>query len=334
MNAVFKKMSRRAVWPLLLAGGLAAGCGRPAPEASVNAPLARVGNVDITETDYAFEVQRRRESGRPLGEPQAILEDLVQRQVLLQEAARSEILQDPAIRRELENRQLGQWLDRSLQIERDSVRVTDEELRSYYETQRDAFTRPEMSRLAILYRRTSPRDSEETLAALREDLLQGRAAYLADPAAANPNGTLSGFGTLAIRYSEDAATRYRGGDLGWQADDGVAQRLPAAVIEAGLALEINAVSEVIAAVDGLYVVLKSDGRPAQATSYEEVAPTLRRRLIRLKQEEVERTFVSRLMTAARIEINSDRAAALQLPPGMDPAPPLMSSVKEFAPNRE
>jgi hypothetical protein len=334
MNIAMNRFLSGAGCAVLLAAWLSAGCSRREPAASVAAPLARVGDVEITEADFHFEVQRRRENGRPLGEPQAILEDLIQRQVMLQQAARSEILQDPAIRRELENRQLGQWLDRSLQIERDNVRVTDEELRAHYETERAAATRPAMSRLAILYRRTSPRDSGETLAALRADLEEGRAAYLADPAAANPEGLRTGFGPLAVRYSEDPATRYRGGDLGWLEDAGEAPRLPAAVIAAGLALDVNAVSDVIPAVDGLYVVLKSDWRPAQTTSYEEAAPALRRRLIRQKQAEVERNFIDRLMADARIEVNAAKAAELTLPAAAGPEPPVLMSVKEFAPNRE
>ncbi len=323
---------RWAWWPLLVAGVVATGCGRKEPAAP--APLARVGDAVITEKDYVFEVQRRLEHGRPLGQPREILQELVERQAMLQKAERSEVMEDPEVRRELENKQLGQWLDRTLQVARDAVQVTDEEIRAYYDAHPEAHTRAEMSRLAMLYRRVSPRDSAETQAALREDLERGRAEFLADPAVATRNGEVPGFGSVAARFSEDPATRYRGGDLGWLGDAGDGGRQPAAVIAAGMALETGAVSEVISAGDGLYVVMKSDRRPAYATPYEETAPGLRRRLIRLKQEEVERTFKSNLLAEAKIEINAAKAARLALPPAAAPEPPDLLPVSDLAPQRE
>lgn len=325
----------RGAWHLALIAGLTgAGCGRREPPPAESAPLARVGDAVITEDDFTFEVQRRQEQGRPLGEPREILQELIERQAMLQKAEQSDILQDPNVRRELENKQLGQWLDRTLQIERDAVRVTEEEIRAYYDAHPETHTRPEMSRLAMLYRRVSPRDSEETQAALREELERGRAEFLEDPAVATRNGELPGFGSVAARFSEDPATRYRGGDLGWLGDSGDGGRQPAAVIAAGMALEPGAVSEVIAAGEGLYVVMKSDRRPASATPYEEAAPGLRRRLIRLKQEEVERAFKSNLLAEAKIEINEDQAARLTLPSGVTQEPPDLRPVSELGFQRE
>jgi peptidyl-prolyl cis-trans isomerase C len=319
---------------MLLAGMAAGGCGKKAPPTAEPAPLARVGDVAITEEDFAFEVRRRQETGRPLGDSQTILKELIERQAMLQKAERSEIMQDPAIRRELENKQLGQWLDRSLQVERDAVRVTDDDLRAHYDAHPEAFTHPEMSRLAMLYRQVSLRDPEETKAALRAELEQGRAAFLADPAAATQNGQMPGFGAVAAQFSEDPGSRYRGGDLGWLEESSGEHRQPAAVIETGLALAPGAVSEVISAADGLYVVMKSDRRPARVAPFDEVAPALRRQLIRLKQEEVERRFMSNLMAEAKIEINPDKAARLALPPAVVPAPPELQSLKDLAPQRE
>jgi len=321
---------------MMAVGLLFTGCGSrdAVPPEPPEPPLAAVDGVSITEADFAFEVQRRQASGRPLGEPQAILDDLIQRQAMLQQAERSDIMQDPAVRRELENKQLGQWLDRSLQVERDRVRVSDAELRAEYDARPEAFTRPEMARLAMLYRRVNRRDAEAAQAALRADLESGRALFLADSSAATQAGQLTGFGTVAARFSEDAVSRYRGGDLGWQDRGSSGGRLPDAVADAGFALDVGAVSEVIADGDGLYVIMKSDARPARVTPYEEVAPTLRRRLIRLRQDAVERAFVSNLMASAKIEINQEKVARLALPPVETPVPPVLLPLAGFVPNGE
>ena len=320
---------------VLCIGGLIYGCGSKdaVPEPPSERPLAQVNGVSITEDDYAFEVRRRQDIGRPLGTPTEILQDLVQRQVMLQKAEKSEIMQDPAIRRELESRQLGQWLDRSLQVERDQVRVSDADMRAYYDERMDTFTRPEAARLAMLYRRVNAHNPDEAVA-LRAELGKARADYLADRDRATKNGRLAGFGSVAERCSEDTVSRYRGGDLGWIGKSGTDGRLPPAVSEVAFALADGAVSAVIAAGDGLYVIMKSDSRPARVKPFEDVAPTLRRKLIRLKQDEVEHTFVSNLMSAATIEINENKVDRLAVPTVVAPEPPVLLPASGFAPNGE
>jgi len=322
-----------AVLGVLCIGGLIYGCGskNSVPEITPEIPLAQVNGVSITENDYAFEVRRRQNMGRPLGTPTKIMQDLVQRQVMLQKAEKSEIMQDPAIRRELENRQLGQWLDRSLQVERDQVRVSDDDMRAYYDERKDSFSRPEAARLAMLYRRVNRHNPDEA-AALQAELGKARAHYLADPNGATKNGRLEGFGAVAANVSEDTVSRYRGGDLGWIEKSGSDGRLPAAVSEVAFALAIGAVSDVIAAGDGLYVIMKSDSRPACVTPFGDVAPNLRRKLIRLKQDEVEHSFVSKLMSAATIEINENKIDRLALPTVVAAKPLVLLPSSGFAPN--
>lgn len=310
----------------LLAPALLAGCGRkqeavaPPPPP----PLASVNGVAITPEDVAFEIQRRREAGRPITDARTILSDLIERQTMLQAARASGVLDEPAVKRELENRELGQWLDRSLQRERDAVRVTDEELAAYYETNADLHTRPAMSRVAILHRKVGASDSEEARAAILDALAAARTAYLADPAAATRNGQLTGFGTVAASSSEDALTRYRGGDLGWTPDTDLARRIPGPVADAAASLGVGQVSEVITTDDGLYVVMVVERQPAARTPLAEVAPGLRRKLIREKQQLVEQTFTRNLLAAATIVVDEQQAAALAVPAAPpEPTPPVL-----------
>ena len=319
---------------LALITGWVAGCGKKKEAEAEPLPLARVNGVAITEEDFAFEIKRRSETGRPIEDAQSVLQDLIERQAMLQKAANSEVMKDPVVRRELENRQLGQWLDRSLQVERDAVRVSDDEVKVFYEANQKDYIKPEMIRLAILYRRAGAHDSEATIQAVRDELQAARDAYLADPSGATQQGRLSGFGSISASHSEDAISRYRGGDIGWldvSARDFVK---PVNVIEAGRALDIGAVSDVIVAEDGLYVVMKTDRRDAQIASLESVAPGLRRHLIREKQEHVQRTFMSNLLAESTIQINPEKVAHLTVPSVSTPEPPVLTPLTELAPNRK
>jgi peptidyl-prolyl cis-trans isomerase C len=327
--------------PALRAFGLAclaavlAGCGKkdvpvvpaaPAPPP----PLARVNDRAITEADFQAEVARRLEGNRPMSDAATVLREMVEREVMLQEARRSEWIRDAGVQRELENQILVKWLDRTLQIEKDGVTVSDEDLRKIYQERIAEFTKPPLVRLAILYREATPLSSTGTVAALRAELEKGRALYLADPAAARHGGRMSGFGSVAADHSEEAISRYRGGDLGWVDPTRADDRLPREVLDAGLALDIGKPSEVLVTDKGLYVVMKSDARPAQVTPFEEVVAGLRRRALRERQEQVQRDFMARLLAAQRIEIQADQAARLQIPassgPAQDRLPPALRAV--------
>lgn len=292
---------------------LTVGCGRkdavvPAPQ-----PLASVNGVAITEEDFAAEIQRRRESGRPIGDAKEVLDNLIQREAMLQAAEASGVLQEPEVERELENKQLRQWLDRSLNVERDRVTVSDDELKQQYEANLDTYTKPARVRLAILYRKLDTTHADGSAEALKTWLEQGRDVYMADPAGVTGQGRIPGFGSVAAEYSEDTISRYRGGDLGWINPEAPDVRYPAEVMEAGIALQSGEISEVIAAGNGLYLVMQSDQRPSQVTPFEEVVPTLRRQLIRLKQDAVEQSFMSNLISETSIEINEAKAGQLTVP---------------------
>ncbi len=296
--------------------GVLAGCNRGTPVAPVPAgppPLARVGGVAITQADFDFEVHRRAASGRPVGDAQSVLRELIERQAMLQEAARAPWMNEPEARRERENQMLAQWLDRTLQAEKRRVSVSDDEAHARFKERVAEYTRPAMVRLAILYRRLSPQDSKETQEAATAALQQARQDFLKDRAAVTQNGRIPGFGTVAARASEDTISRYRGGDMGWLDAGRKDFRGPAAVLDAGCALAVGGVSDVLKTDQGLYVVMKQDERGAQAIAFEEAAGTLKRQLIREKEDAVEREFRSNLLARLSVEIDTNRVGRLTVP---------------------
>jgi len=314
-------------WHSILAAGLillgAAGCGKKdrVSEPAAPPPLARVGDAVITEADFEVEARRRAEADRPATDTSELLQEMIEREVMLQKARSDDAMRTPEVQRALDNQLLTHWLDGSLQQAKDQVTVTDDELRAAYEADPASHTRPAMIRVAMLYRKVgvsaAPEDRDNVRAALRA----ARDTYLRDPAAATQGGRISGFGTVAAEASEDAVSRYRGGDIGWHEPTGERFRWPKAVMEAAFALKKGETSDLIEIEDGLYVVMKSDERPSSVTPFEEAKVTMRRRMIRDKQAAVEAEFRSNLLSSVRIEINHDVLGRMELPrpaaPGMD-----------------
>ncbi len=287
----------------------------------VEVPLAEVNGEAITQADFEFEVQRRLASSRPVGTPDAILQELVERRIMLQQAEQSAIMGDPVVRRELENQKLARWLDSTLQARKDAVTVSDAELRQAYEDNPAAHTQSGRVRLAILYRRLGRQDGEERREALRTELQAARERYLADPDEVTQGGRISGFGKVAAESSEDTVSRYRGGDLGWVEPGRQDYHWPDAVIQAGVALPAGQPSDVLAAGDGLYIVMKTGEREARITPFEEAVVSLRRRLLRERQDAVEKSFKESLLAGSEVRIDPAQATRLRLPETATPQPP-------------
>lgn len=320
---------------------LATGCGKKEEAATTETvtpaeppPLARVGDRVITEDDFNREVERRIASGRPVQDTTDLLDEMIERATLLHQAGEAGAENDPEIQRALENQLLSHWLEQTLQQEKNAVSVTDEELRAAYEADLAAYTRPAMMRVALLYRQAPPTLREEERAAIREELVAAREEFLRDPAAATQNGRISGFGALAAQASEDAVSRYRGGDIGWHQTGRDAYRWPVDIMETAFALPPGQPSDVMAADDGFFVVMKSGEQAELVTPFEEAKVLMRRRMIREKQQEVEASFRERIKQGVAIEVNEARARELALPATPAPVPPEFSRSRSTLPEPE
>lgn len=303
---------RACIASLILFAAAMPGCRDEAPPPAP-APLARVGDAVITAEDVTAEALRLRAAGQPVGDAESVLQSLVERRAMLQEAAASEAVNTPVARRERENLLLSQWLQHTLHAEIANESVTDEELRAYYDDKAAGFMRPAMARLAILYRKPSKYGGDSSPEAISAALLDAGRAFLADPAAATREGRIPGFGAIAAESSEDASSRYRGGDIGWLDPARGDYAWPEEVVRAGCALQVGEVSGVISADGGLYLVMKDDEREGRTSPFEEVSATLRRRLLGEKRARVESSFKSNIMARAAVEIDAAQAEELTLP---------------------
>jgi len=121
------------------------------------------------------------------------------------------------------------------------------------------------------------------------------------------------FGNLAISSSDDQASRYKGGDIGWFDQGREGYRWPTEVISAGLALATGEVSGVIETPKGYFVLAKTDSREPLVTPLEKVDATFRRQITVAKRQEAEQQYMKQLRSSVPVQIYTTALTSVTLP---------------------
>lgn len=295
---------KRIHW--LLFGCIAlAGCNQQAPPQRAADILATVGERTIRVADLEAEAARRAALGQAIPVKESLLEEIVSREALLARALELGLAEQPDVRRRYHNLLLAELKERELQPRLKQAKVSPEALRAAGAS--EARRRPAQIRLAVLRLAAPPRTSPEKLTRLAERLAEARERASSLP----PHET--GFGALAVDYSDDQSTRYRGGEFGWFDVGRTNYSLPAPVLAAGHRLaRVGEISDVLHTGDGFFLVrlmeLREAGQPANGTS--EVA--LHHSLLAQERKRIEAEFSTEARAHARVEINTQALASVEL----------------------
>lgn len=307
----------------------AAGCHRQAVEsASTDQPavLAEVGERRITLHDLEAEAARRIAARRPVPEKDVLIQEMVERAALIERARQAGLDQEPAIRQAMENVLIGRLMERELTPRREALQITPEAVRAAYEAELERHTRPAQVRLAILHLELDPKASPARRAETRSRMEEARAQALELPPPQRARG-VAGFGPLAIRYSDDAVSRHRGGDIGWLDEGQASTRVPPEVVETGWRLAVGEVSEILETPTGFHLVMTTDRRDRTVIPFESVQAGLRQSLLVRGRKDLDEAF--KLETARMVPSRVDTAAvaAVTLPV----AEPLVARHRESQP---
>jgi parvulin-like peptidyl-prolyl isomerase len=296
----------------LLLGWFGAGVFRgDAARAEVPADwLARIGDDYVSEAVFIDEMRRR--GGTMPGQYQevaqrrALLDDLLYQRALAQAALAAGIADRPEVRRARDQILIGQYLQVQLRSAQDKITVSDAEVRKYHASHAAQFELPARRRVAMVRIAVAPdADAAQWASA------QARATEALQKARAL-DITVPHFGAVAREYSEDQASRYRGGVIGWIAD-GQADRYrhDRAVLDAAYALETaGAFSAPIKGKDGVYLVRLVELEPKRSRDFDELAPGIRQLLTRERQEEAEKDFRAALLQRYGVEVREQALAQI------------------------
>ena len=281
--------------------------------------VAEVGDAIITAEDFQSSMQQRagRDPGRfaNVAEKQALLADLIDQQAVYEKARSCGFAQTPEIQQSIRQLIIGRFLEAQARKQSGNPVVTDAEIKEYYAEHQDKYRASEKLRGAIIFRRKPAGISFEKraeLAARMQTILQ-EASSASNSAA---------FARVVENYSEDQATRYRGGDLGWISPEAGSPKLDSSVERALSALkEPNEFAPVISTEAGFYIVKLIERQPATVRPLTQLREEIRFRLFREKQEQLRRDLVANLRAGLVIRTNLELVASIPPPtPHSAPSP--------------
>jgi parvulin-like peptidyl-prolyl isomerase len=315
---------------LLAAVGLSSQCKKAPTATTAPAPdaLAVVAGQAITKADLLAEAQWRQSKRQPVPAPAELLQEMVNRLALVERARQAGLTDEPATKRRLESVLIARLREQQLDGELARIVISEEELAAAYQDRLAEFSQAALDRFAILFQEVDAKASATRRAEARQRLESGLAQAAAAPAGGGRGPAASGFGAVAIDFSDDQISRHRGGDIGWLAEGMESARVPAEVLAAGRPLEKGARSGVIETARGFYAIMKTDSRPGGARPLEQVAGDLKQTLLQEKRRAMEERFLAEAIASAATTLDTAAASQVELPVS-PPAPPSEDAPPSF-----
>jgi peptidyl-prolyl cis-trans isomerase C len=280
-----KRLVRLTTLLLLTLGFIGWGCEKKevAEEGKV---LARIGDEVITLKDFNDDINRlpaqaRRRMAR-VKMKKRHLDKMVERKLLLQEAGKKGLTEAPDIIDRVENyreRLITQKLLSS--IKKEVAPVTEEDIKQHFEENKAQF----QTRKQIRARHILLKDEAEAKKVLKEVKAPG-----------------ADFAALAEEYSQDRATKNRGGDLGYLSPGRMVRQFE----DVAFSLEKPGdISDIVKSPFGYHIIKLEDKKDAGPKSLAQVKGQIRRRLSAQRRNEAQEEFLEEIKSRIRVEINED-----------------------------
>ena len=245
--------------------------------------VAEINGSAITTGDYNEELKNLPEYLKNMAEtPQGrkeMLDTMVIRELILQQAAKDGLDKSPELARKLEDLKKRLIVEAFLKkrVETDA-KVGDEDLKKFYEQNKDKFKTGEQVRASHILVK-SEKEAKDVLGQIKAG---------------------GNFEELAKKYSVDASAAH-GGDLGWFGKGSMVPAFEKAV----MGLKEGQVSDVVKSDFGYHIIKLTGKRAAGVRPFEEVKDQIKAAIMPSKQQEVFQKIKDELKKNAKINIKED-----------------------------
>lgn len=263
--------------PLLIFSSIfITGCGsKPSAE---NKILATVGNKFITLNDFKHKIAKLPSYYKGMADKnkKTLFDDMIVESLLLEDAVRKGVDRDKEVQEIVKEAKKKVVIAKFVKTEvDDKIKVSEEEMRKYYEEHKDDFKKPEMWRASHILV-ASEGEAKDILAQL----------------SAGKN-----FQVLAKDKSIDA-TAARGGDVGYFRKGQVVPEFE----NTCFGLKVGETSQIVRTQFGYHIIKLTDKKPESIQSFEEARPMLENDLKAKKRNEVFDKLIIDLKNKYRVRV--------------------------------
>jgi len=272
----------------------------PAPTGA-EAVLQRVGSVTITQSDLDYHLRERHDGRDDAATRELALAELTRRAQVTQAALDEGMDEDPVVRAEMAQL-LGARLREMVLTPRLQALAAEEipeaRLREIYQEQVARFQAGEKREVAVLW--LDPGADPGRAAQYVTKLQQAREWFAKDETLVKQPG--AGFSVLSVDYSEHAASRFKGGVVGWMERAGGMDPWSKAVAEIVFTLKMpGEVSAVVSRPEGVFLVRYMALKSAVQRPFEAVRGELEHSERQRRREAVKRAFEDEIEKAHPVE---------------------------------
>ena len=213
---------------------------------------------------------------------------------------------NPAVERLYKKAVIDKFLTDNLNKKLKQIKVGDSEVESYFNQNPTVYNKPARRRAAIIAAEFTESADE---AAKAEKLQQIEAAITA---VNEMDVDTTHFGELAKIYSDDRASMYQGGVIGWLINHPSRKyKWNQALIDALFALEKpGELSEIITTNTGYYIVRLVAVENIKEKSFQQVKKGIKNQLLQAKQKQLKADFMDNLISSADVEVNNQMLATI------------------------
>jgi len=292
-------------WIVPIVALLAVGCKAKTPSSGKggvgpDTVLARVDDHTITSADMKDLLARYANQPFMLARYSSIekkkelLDSIIRYDVLAIEARKRGYERDPEVLRVAKDKMIRLFTQQEINDKVKPSDVSDAEVERYYQDHASEYARPETVRVSQIVVKERP-----------------RAVKVLAEAKALPKTDTRAFRELVRKYSEDADSKQRGGDL-TQLDRTSTQHPPAVIAAAFALKEVGDLSDLVSTDKGFAILKLTDKRAAFSRSLDEAKPEIQRRLLDELRNKKKKEFIETVRKTMKVEIYEDQLAKLDL----------------------
>lgn len=284
--------------------------------------VAKVGDVSISLSDFEEQINQQnplvRSRYKSLDQKKKLLDALVEREAMVQEARRLGLDQDPEVIRGYKKILARHLVNMEFNQKRvKEIEITDETIEKYYKENIDRYHAPDKVRIHQIFLAAPAADKKKIKAARKQaaDLLKQLKAKQKDRRI---------FLQLARKHSDDEATKRVGGDTNFKTRAQLEETYGKAFADAAFALkQANDVSGLVADPKGFYILRLSGKQSAIDLPLERVKGQIRTTLFARARGEAYRAFVEEVKEKVGVQVfaaavENAKVDLTQAPGGHDP----------------